>query len=148
MSAAPSPVEPAMPTIPKQRPGAVKQVVCTHCEQTCEVGRRAMSVFCPHCRKRLILEDFKVTGYHGVREFATCGDILVEKNGHVAAFIKVENLTVKGTVRGNVLARGRVKIHKAGWLEGDVQAPILQVENGAKLSGFLRIGQPPAASKQ
>lgn len=132
-----------MPTTSKQRPEAAKQVVCTHCEQACEVGRRAMSVFCPHCRKRLILEDFKITGYYGVREFATCGDVVVERNGSVAAFIKVGSLIVKGQVRGNVIARERVKIHKTGWLQGNVQAPVLRVESGAKLNGFLRIGRPP-----
>ncbi len=102
-----------------------------------------MSVFCPHCRKRLILEDFKITGYHGVREFATCGDVVVEKNAHVAAVVKVGNLTVKGTVRGDVVVRGRVKIHKTGSLLGDLRAPMLCVESGASLNGFLRIGQAP-----
>ena len=136
-----------MPTTSKQRAEAAKQVVCTHCQQACEVGRRAMSVFCPHCRKRLILEDFKITGYHGVREFATCGDVVVERNGSVAAFIKVGSLIVKGQVRGDVIARERVKIHKTGWLQGNVQAPVLGVESGAKLNGFLRIGRPPLVDR-
>lgn len=135
-----------MPTTPKQCAAAVKRVICTHCEKGCEVGRRAMSVFCPHCRKRLILEDFRITGYHGVREFATCGDVVVERGGNVAAFIKVGSLTVKGTVRGDVISRGRVKIHRTGWLQGDIQAPVLCVEGGARLSGFLRIGPPSHAN--
>jgi len=137
-----------MPTTSNKHTEAAKQVVCTHCEQVCEVGRRAMSVFCPHCRKRLILEDYKITGYHGVREFATCGDVVVERYGNVAAFIKVGSLIVKGRVRGDVIARERVKIHKTGWLQGDIQAPLLRVEGGAKLSGFLRIGQPPPVDRQ
>jgi hypothetical protein len=137
-----------MPTVSKQRAGAGRQVVCTHCEKPCEVGQRAMSIFCPHCRKRLILEDFKITGYHGVREFATCGDVIVEKNGNVAALVKVGALTVKGKVQGNVIARDRVKIHKTGWLHGDIKAPVLCVESGAKLNGYLCIGQPkPKAPK-
>ena len=135
-----------MPTISNQRAGAIRQVVCTHCEQVCEVGQRAMSIFCPHCRKRLILEDFKITGYHGVREFATCGDVVVERSGNVAAFVKVGSLTVKGTVRGDVVSRGPVKIHRTGLLQGDIDAPILCVEGGARVSGFLRIGvHPPDA---
>ena len=55
-----------------------------------------MSVFCPHCKQRLILEDFKIKSYYAVRDFSTCGDIVVEKKGHVVAPIKVSNLTVKG----------------------------------------------------
>ncbi len=132
-----------MPTIPKKRTTAAtpKQVTCTHCDQASEVGQKAMSVFCPHCKKRLILEDFKITTYHGVREFATCGDVVVEKRGHVCAAVKVSNLTVKGKIQGNVIARGKVKVHKTAWFTGDLQAPSLTVEGGAKLNGFMRIGE-------
>ena len=68
-----------MPSISTKHAPAVKRVICTHCEQPSEVARRAMSIFCPHCKKRLILEDFKITSYYAVREFFTCGDILVER---------------------------------------------------------------------
>ncbi len=70
-----------MPSISTKHAPAVKKVICTHCEQPSEVARRAMSIFCPHCKKRLILEDFKITSYYAVREFFTCGDILVERKG-------------------------------------------------------------------
>lgn len=122
-------------------PGAaVKRVYCTHCAQITEVAVRAMSVFCPHCKKRLILEDFKINSYYAVREFSTCGDVVVEKKGHVVAPIKAGNLTVKGKVQGHVTARGHVEIKKTGWFKGDLEAPCLVVENGAMLDGFVRIG--------
>lgn len=123
-----------------KRVAASREIFCTHCGEPSEVGQRAMSVFCPHCKKRLILENFKITSYHGVREFATCGDIVIEKHGHVAAMIKVGNLTVKGKVQGSITARGFVIIHKTARLQGDIQAPTLQVASGARLDGFLRIG--------
>lgn len=125
-----------------QRSGtAVKQVICTHCQRESEVARRAMSVFCPHCKKRLILEDFKIRSYYAVRDFSTCGDIVVERNGHVVAPIKVENLTVKGKVQGHVTARGKVSIYKTGWFKGEIEAACLRVEGGAVLNGYLCIGQ-------
>ncbi|MCP4592457.1 MAG: polymer-forming cytoskeletal protein [bacterium] len=127
----------------KKRPRAIREAVCTHCAKACEVGGRAMSVVCPHCNHRLILEDFRITAYYGVREFATCGDILVEKNGHVAARITVGELVVNGEVQGNVIARGRVAVHRTGSLRGDIEAPRLRVESGARLDGFVRIGAPP-----
>ncbi len=131
-----------MPTIPKKRAttSTPKQVACTHCDEISEVGQKAMSVFCPHCKKRLILEDFKITTYHGVREFATCGDVVVEKRGHICALVKASNLTVKGKIQGNVIVRGKVTVHKTASLAGDLQAPSLLLEGGAKLNGFLRIG--------
>jgi len=122
-------------------PGAaVKRVFCTHCAQVMDVAVRAMSVFCPHCNKRLILEDYKINSYYAVREFSTCGDVVVEKKGHVVAPIKAGNLTVKGKVQGHVTARGHVEIKKTGWFKGDLVAPCLVVENGAVLDGFVRIG--------
>jgi len=99
-----------------------------------------MSVFCPHCHKRVILENYKIRSYYGVVEFATCGDIFVERSGHVVAPIKVGNLTVKGKVQGRIRARGRVVVGKTGSIRGDITAPILQVEPGGTLVGFVRIG--------
>jgi cytoskeletal protein CcmA (bactofilin family) len=98
-----------------------------------------MSVFCPHCHKRVILENYKIRGYYGVVEFATCGDIVVERSGHVVAPIKVSNLTIKGKVQGRIKARGRVLVGKTGSIKGDIVAPTLTVEAGAKIQGFLNI---------
>ena len=118
----------------------VKRVVCTYCEVETEVAARAMSVFCPHCKKRLILEDFKVKSYHAVREFFTCGDVVVEKRGHVVAVVKAGQITIKGKVQGEVTSRGPATITKTGSLKGGLCAPALNIEKGATLDGFLRIG--------
>lgn len=132
-----------MPAASKKQKASVRQVLCTHCSKASEVAQRAMSVFCPHCKKRLILEDFKIRSYYAVRDFSTCGDILVERKGHVVAPIKVGNLTVKGKVQSEVVARGMVIIGKTGWFKGGIEAPHLSVENGAVLDAEVRIG--PAA---
>ena len=129
-----------MPLLTTQPTTDAKTVICTHCSGVSEAGQRAMSVFCPHCHKRVILENYKIRSYYGVTEFATCGDIVVERRGHVVAPIKVSNLTVKGKVQGRVTARGYVKLGKTGYLKGNVDASALIVESGAKLDGFYRIG--------
>jgi cytoskeletal protein CcmA (bactofilin family) len=100
-----------------------------------------MSVFCPHCSKRLILEDFKIQTYYAVRDFSTCGDIVVEKKGHVVAPIRANNLTVRGKVQGKVFAQGRVLICKTAWFKGDITAPIIEIESGAAVDAFLTIGE-------
>lgn len=117
-----------------------RQVHCTHCGKPTDVARRAMSVFCPHCRQRLILEDFKIQTYYAVRDFSTCGDIVVEKKGHVVAPIKAHNLTVRGKVQGRVIARGRVLICKTASFKGDITAPVIEIEAGAAVDAFLNIG--------
>lgn len=119
---------------------ARKTVACTHCGGESEVGHKALSVFCPHCRKRLIIQDFKIKTYHSASEFSTCGSLVVERKGHVVAPIIVGDLVVKGKVQGRVTSRGPVLIGKTGWLKGDLQAPRLCVEPGGVIIGFVRIG--------
>ena len=70
---------------------------------------------------------------------------MVEKRGHVRARIKAGNLTVRGKIQGDVTARGSVKIGKTGRLIGDLEASVLEIEGGAVLQGFLRIGVAPLA---
>ncbi len=122
----------------------MKRVLCTHCGGEDEVAERAMSVFCSHCRQRLILEDYRIKSYHAVREFATCGDVVVEKRGTVAARVIVGNLLVKGRVQGDVRARGKIEVTRSGEIRGDLSAPRLVVEGGATLKGFCRIGAAAA----
>jgi len=130
-----------MAKVSAKRPTPVKRVVCTYCDKECEVAARAMSVFCPHCKKRLILEDFKISSYHAVREFFTCGEVIIEKKGHVVAPIKAGQITIKGKVQGNIISRGPAVISKTGSLKGGITAPVLHIEQGAVLDGFLRIGE-------
>jgi cytoskeletal protein CcmA (bactofilin family) len=46
---------------------------------------------------------------------------------------------VRGKIQGDVTARGSVKIGKTAHLIGDLEASILEIEDGAVLKGFLRI---------
>ena len=118
----------------------MKVVRCTHCDAEAEVATKAMSVFCPHCNTRLILEDYRIKTYKAVREFATCGDVVVEKRGTVAAKVLAQNLVIKGQVQGEVRARGKIEITGTGRVQGDLCAPRLVVKAGARIRGFCRIG--------
>ncbi len=99
-----------------------------------------MSIFCPHCKKRLILENYRIKTYTAVREFATCGDVVVEKRGTVAARVLAENLVIKGSVQGELKARDKIEVSRTGQVRGDISALRLVVKSGARISGFCRIG--------
>ncbi len=113
--------------------------MCTHCGGPNEVAARAMSVFCAHCRKRLILENYVIKSYQAVKGYATCGDVSVEKRGRVAAPIQSNSLTVKGKVHGKVEARGKVEVTSTGSLEGSLRATSLIVVKGASFDGYCEI---------
>lgn len=120
-----------------------RHVLCTHCGGPNEVAAKAMSVFCTHCRKRLILENYVVKSYQGLKGYATCGDVVVEKTGRISAKIQSGNLTIKGMVQGSVEARGRVEISGSGRLVGDVFAYALAVGPGASIDAHCRIIPKP-----
>ncbi len=121
------------------RTAKTKIVNCTHCGGANEVAARAMSVFCAHCRKRLILENYVIKSYQAVKGYATCGDVSVEKRGRVAAPIQSNSLTVKGKVNGKVEARGKVEVTSTGSLEGSLKATSLIVVQGAQFNGYCEI---------
>jgi len=120
-----------------------REIICIHCGGHNEVGVKAMSVFCKHCSRRLVVEDFQIKGFHAARSFDTCGDVIVEKRGQLAAFVRAKNLVIRGKVKGDVEARGRVEISRTGEVQGNVTAPALVVESGGMIDGQVRIGMPP-----
>lgn len=124
-----------------------RHVLCTHCGGPNEVAAKAMSVFCTHCRKRLILENYVVKSYQGLKGYATCGDVLVEKTGRISARIQSGNLTIKGMVQGSVEARGRVEVSGSGRLVGDVFAYALAVGPGASIDAHCRIVPKPTVEE-
>jgi cytoskeletal protein CcmA (bactofilin family) len=105
-----------------------------------------MSVFCAHCRKRLILEDYNVKSYQAVAGYATCGNVTVHKQGRVAAPIQAANLMVKGTVQGDVRIRGLVEIAATGSITGKISAPSLHVSDGARIEAYCVIQPEPEAT--
>lgn len=129
----------------------VREVICTHCHGVNEVSARAMSVFCNECRKRLILEDYVVKSFQGLRSYQTCGNVIVEKSGRIVASTQAQNMIVRGKVEGDVTAAGHVDVAATGTLLGNIQASGLCVEHGARLDGFCEIrpvqDQPPAPAK-
>lgn len=118
---------------------ATREVVCTHCEKTIEIPATAMSVSCRHCHRRVIIEDLEIKSYHAVTRVATAGRIDVQKKGTLVADIRVRELALEGSLKGDVVALDRVVVGKKATLEGDVCCRKLSVEPGAKLQGHFRV---------
>jgi cytoskeletal protein CcmA (bactofilin family) len=69
------------------------------------------------------------------------GSLLIEQSGEVQADIDVGICVIRGTVRGNVNCKSRAEIYKTGRVEGDINSPVLLVEEGALLSGAISMSK-------
>lgn len=69
------------------------------------------------------------------------GSLLIEQTGEVQADIDVGICVIRGTVRGNVKCKSRVEIYKTARVEGDINSPVLLVEEGALLSGAIAMSK-------
>lgn len=120
----------------------LRTVQCYHCRTSFEVSARAMTVSCPACSKSIRVEDIVVTGAQGVTKLQTCGRITIEKNGRVIAQLveAQQGIEVHGVMEAKVLSGQKVFIGaKAQW-KGDLRAPSVEIEAGAKiLRGYFEI---------
>lgn len=125
---------------------AGRRVQCYRCQHELTVSAKALSIFCPHCQQRLVLENVKVDRPHPIRELMTCGDLLVEAGGKLHMLrIVAENVFVRGRIIGPIFARNRIEIARTGSVEGDVEARNVVVHAGGSLRGRVRIihGEEP-----
>ena len=65
--------------------------------------------------------------------------VTVGPNGRVKADITAKNLTVGGTLDGNVHASERTELRKTAVVNGDVQTRRIAIEEGAYFKGRLEI---------
>jgi hypothetical protein len=134
------------PEPPSKPPAAASPdtvtVVCLHCGKPQDVGRRAQTVTCKHCYKRLELQDLVFSRYEARRAIETTGIVTVERKGHIIADrIHCGGLIVRGRVKGEVTSRGPVLVGPEADLIGDVTAPTMAVGAGAVLEGQYRVGR-------
>lgn len=107
-----------------------------------------MSVSCPACSKPIRVEDIIVNSAQGVTKLQTCGKITIEKNGRVIAQLveAQQGIEVHGVMEAKVLSAQKVFIGaKAQW-KGDLRAPSVEIEPGARITrGYFEIDPNPNA---
>jgi cytoskeletal protein CcmA (bactofilin family) len=73
-------------------------------------------------------------------EIKVSGDVDVEASATVRAQVDGRNVTVRGNVTGNVVARGRLTVAGSGVVVGDVRATRLRVDDGGTVNGSITMG--------
>ncbi|RME48873.1 MAG: polymer-forming cytoskeletal protein [Chloroflexi bacterium] len=63
------------------------------------------------------------------------GNVIIGESAHVVADVAAFNITVAGSIEGNVRAVGRLEILSTGQVLGDVQVGSLLIEEGGTFHG-------------
>jgi cytoskeletal protein CcmA (bactofilin family) len=68
------------------------------------------------------------------------GTLIVSSGGRVDANINVATAKINGVIHGNVVANERIELGRTAQVHGDIQTPILIIEQGAVFEGNCRMG--------
>lgn len=84
-------------------------------------------------------EDLVIGGQFQGKIFLENHDVTIEQGARVTAEIHVKNIEIKGTVDGNIQAKGRVVIAQNGQVNGDISASRISITEGAKFKGNVKV---------
>ena len=68
--------------------------------------------------------------------------LILERSATIRANVDVKRITVKGAITGDTVASERVEITNEAWVKGDIKAPRLVVQEGAKFKGAVDMQVP------
>lgn len=131
------------------RTNTAHRVRCYHCLEEIEVSESAMSLSCPCCSKRIVVQDLIVSGTYAGTRVQTCGRVVVERKGDLSASTVQASggVFVDGVLKANVRSLGSVVISSRARWKGDCEAPRIEIEPGAAVEGGefrIRPLPPPA----
>ena len=69
------------------------------------------------------------------RIFSSKGTLIIDPGARIDADIHVGNAIVSGTVNGAVVAGEKLVIHRQARIGGNIQVPLLSIEDGAIVNG-------------
>ncbi len=84
-------------------------------------------------------EDVVIEGQYKGKIDLMNHNILVGRGAKVEADIRAKNITIHGTVEGNIDASGKIFISQEGQMKGDLKAPKILIMEGAKFMGGVKI---------
>ena len=75
----------------------------------------------------------------------TSGDLIVGESGVLVANVEAASIMVAGEVQGQVKASARLEIAPTGRIRGDVETPVLVINEGGRLDGRCAMPAPDRA---
>ena len=65
------------------------------------------------------------------------GNVSIGRTGCIKADIKGKSITIEGEVEGNLLGEKKIVLRPSGRVLGDMRAPAINLEEGAKFKGNI-----------
>ena len=88
-----------------------------------------------HLKGELTFEEtFRIDGKFEGR-IPNGGELILGDSAEVDAEIRVERVSINGTLKGTVYASERIEIHPRARVTADLHAPVLRIEEGAYFQG-------------
>ena len=115
----------------------LRTATCYHCRAPFRASTHAITLTCPHCYKRLSLEDLIIHGLHKAKAVETAGMLLIERKGWLRSpVIRIgDRVQCEGRIEGDIIADGPVTFGPRAYFSGDLVAPALHVAPGATITG-------------
>ena len=67
------------------------------------------------------------------------GDLYVGDKAFVEARVEANVVSLKGRIKGNILAKSRVELFSTATVEGDITAPDIIMESGCRFNGMCNM---------
>ena len=74
-------------------------------------------------------------------EIFTEGTLIVGETATIFSDIRAAHIIISGEVRGNIAAKKRIEIHTPGKVFGNIQAPIVTMDEGVVFDGNCEMKQ-------
>lgn len=72
-------------------------------------------------------------------DIVTKGTLIIGETAIVESQIHVSHIIISGEVRGNIIAENRIEIHQPGKVFGNIQAPIVTIDEGVIFEGSCQM---------
>lgn len=101
----------------------------------------------------VLAEDFSFNGIlnfdkslmikgHLTGDVNATGDLYIDEGAVVEARVKANIVSLKGTVKGDILADTRVELFASASVDGDITAPDIVMESGCRFNGICTMKSP------
>ncbi len=81
----------------------------------------------------------RIDGHFKGEIFTEEGTLIVGEAANIESNVHVSQIIISGEIRGNIVADEKIEIHAPGKVFGNIQAPILVIDEGVVFEGNCRM---------